>query len=327
MQGKQIRHLLALLTVVLASATLAFGAAEGNFDRTLKVSGPADLEISTGSGHINVRTGPGGTVSIHAHVRVSENFLFSENSQAKLQRIIANPPIEQNGNIIKVGRIDDPDLRRNVAIDYDVTVPPETRLVSKTGSGDQKVDGIRGPLVISTGSGTLKVANIGSEVRASTGSGDVDLDNINGAVVASTGSGRITANKVAGAFNGTTGSGDISVEQTAPGNVTLGTGSGTVTAHNIKGSLSVGTGSGDVRADGELVGDWKVESGSGSVTLQLPGQASFDLYARSSSGRITVDNHELTLQGTINRREVRGKVHGGGHSVDLRTGSGDILVR
>jgi DUF4097 and DUF4098 domain-containing protein YvlB len=318
---------LIVLAAMAASTTLAFAAAEGNFDRTLKVSGPVDMEVSTGAGNITVRTGSGDTVSIKGHVRVNDNWTGGENAEAKLQRILANPPIEQSGNIIKIGRSDDPDLRRNVAISYDLVVPAETRLASKTGSGDQMVDGVRGPLNAATGSGQLKLRNIGSETRASTGSGDIDVENVNGFVRASTGSGRISAIRVGGGFDGSTGSGDVTVEQTAPGDVKVGSGSGSITLKNIKGALSVGTGSGTIHADGEIAGDWKVESGSGSVILQVPAQSAFDLYARSSSGNITIDNHELAVTGTISRREIHGKVRGGGHTVDLRTSSGSIVVR
>lgn len=313
-----------LALVVLGAGTL-LAAEQGTFDRTLNVTGPVDLSITTGSGQIAVRAGVSNSIVIHATVRVSERWGGGD-ARAKLERIIQNPPIEQNGNIVKIGRIDDPELNRNVSISYDVTVPPQTRLSSKTGSGDQNVESIAGPLEISTGSGTLHVSNIGAEVRAATGSGDIQITTTRGGVRASTGSGRIAARAIGGAFDGSTGSGNIEVEQSAPGNVTVGTGSGTIVLRNVRGALKVGTGSGDVTAQGEMTGDWRVETGSGSVRLELPQQAGFELVARSSSGRISVDR-EITMQGTLNRHEVRGKVRGGGYTLDLRTASGDITVR
>jgi hypothetical protein len=326
---RNISRILLLLAMV-ATPALLFARAEGTFDRTLKVTGPVDMEVNTGSGNITVRPGGAGTVQVHAIVKVGENmsswFGSGGNDQEKLQRIIQNPPIEQNGNIIKIGRIDDPELRRNISISYEINTPSDTRLTAKSGSGDQTINGIAGPLQSATGSGNLRLSDIGAEVRASTGSGDVTVTGTKGALHVSTGSGNIRGDRVGGAIDASTGSGDVRLEQVAAGNVHVSTGSGNAELHGIKGTLVVGTGSGDVRADGEPTGDWKVETGSGNVTLQLPGNAGFDLYARSSSGRITVD-HPLTTQGTMNKKEVRGKVRGGGYMVEARTGSGDIDIR
>ena len=321
-----LRKFAAVLAVLLLSTGALFASEQGTFDRTLKVTGAVDLDIGTGAGYINIKTGSSDSVIIHATVKVGDNDWSSDDAKARLQRILQNPPIEQNGNFIHVGRNDDPDLRRNVAISYDVTVPATTRANSSTGSGSQTVEGIAGPLRISTGSGTLRVANIGSEVRANTGSGEITLDSVKGSVTASTGSGNISAKGVAGGFEARTGSGSVRLDQVAAGNVTVSTGSGEVTLNNVKGGLRVGTGSGTIRAQGEMTGDWSVETASGSVNIELPRNAGFELNARSASGSIEVER-EITMQGTINRREVHGKVGGGGYLLQARTSSGSIRVR
>jgi hypothetical protein len=315
------------LALFIASPALLLARVQGTFDRDLTVTGPVDMDVSTGSGDIKVTPGGTGTVHVHGLVKIGEDWFGGGDANAKLQKIIQNPPIEQNGNIIHIGRIDDPELRRNISISYEIVVPAETRLSSKTGSGDQTVEGIRGPLQASTGSGNMHLSGIGAEIRASTGSGDVDLADIKGSARLSTGSGNIKGHGIGGAIEASTGSGDVVLEQTAPGNARVSTGSGNVELRNVKGTLVVGTGSGDVRAQGEPTGDWKVETGSGNVNLELPSNAGFDLYARSSSGRISVDQ-PITMQGNLNnKKEVRGKVRGGGYMVELRTGSGDIDVK
>jgi len=43
--------------------------AEGTFSRTLAVSGPVDLDVQTGSGDIQIRTGAPGTVEVRGRVR------------------------------------------------------------------------------------------------------------------------------------------------------------------------------------------------------------------------------------------------------------------
>jgi len=321
-----------LFVLALLSSSVAF-AAQGTFDRTLQVSGPVDLQVSTGSGHIHITPGSGNQVQVHAVVRANEGISnwFGGGGrlspQEKVQRLQQNPPIEQAGNNIRIGHIDDPDLRNNISIDYDLTVPQATRVTSSTGSGDQEVRGIQGPADVRTGSGNLTIANIGGEVHATSGSGDLTINDIKAGVRASTGSGGIRGNGIGGSIEASTGSGDIRMQQTSAGNVRARTGSGDLELHGVNGSLTVTTGSGDVRADGTPSADWRVDTGSGTVTLELPQQVGYEVYARTSSGRISVDapmtNQEMSDRG----RELRGKVRGGGHMLELHTGSGDIRVR
>src|SRR2546428_6534978 len=43
---------------------------QGSFDRTLTVSGPARLELSNGSGAVQITGGQSGKIHVHAEVRV-----------------------------------------------------------------------------------------------------------------------------------------------------------------------------------------------------------------------------------------------------------------
>ena len=107
----------ALLLVMLAAAP-SFAAditAEGSFERTLKVSGPVNLDVTTGSGRINVRAGEPGTVRVLGTIRAGTGWHIDRpEAEAKVRRLEANPRIEQNGNVVRIGRIEDEDLRRNV---------------------------------------------------------------------------------------------------------------------------------------------------------------------------------------------------------------------
>jgi hypothetical protein len=313
-----------VLILICLPALPAASAAEGSFQRSLQVTGPVHMELSTGSGSVEVRTGSPGQVQVTGRIRAGE--WFSGNAGEKIKRIEANPPIQQNGNDIRIGRIDDPDLRHNISISYEVVVPAETDLRVQSGSGDQRVDGIRGPLEVSAGSGGLKISAIGDRVQAETGSGDIDINRVKGNVHAKTGSGSIDASDIAGAFEADTGSGRITLRQTAPGSVRVDTGSGGMELHGVQGSLEAKAGSGDIQAEGSPTGAWNVHTGSGGVQLKLPSDAAFDLDAHTSSGSISVD-HPLTVQGSIGRKEVRGRVGRGGVPVEVETGSGDIQIQ
>lgn len=324
----RVRAFPALLAVTLLAAFASLPAraeTEGHFDRTLKVSGPVDMDIETGSGEIVVRAGGSGQVEIHGKIHAS-GWHVSGDVEQRVHDLETNPPIEQNGHTIRIGHVEDHERTRNISISYEVIVPAETKVHSASGSGDERIEGINGPADANSGSGSLHLSNIASEAHARTGSGDIELSSIHGNVKATTGSGTIHATGIAGGLTASSGSGDVRLEQTAAGDVEIGTGSGSVEVKGAKGAVRVQTGSGDIVAQGEPTGEWKLHTGSGSVDVQFPEQAAYDLVAHTGSGSIHT-NREMTVQGTISPRELHAKVHGGGVVVDLSTSSGSIEVR
>ncbi|PYT32686.1 MAG: hypothetical protein DMG57_00935 [Acidobacteria bacterium] len=283
------RNLAKLVVVFAASGLIALADdAEGSFERALTVSGPVDLDVQTGAGRLDVRASGSGRVSIHGVIRAREHF-GGQSAQDKVRALESNPPIEQNGNVVRIGQIHDPDLRRNISISYEVLVPADTKLHSSTGSGTVVVEGLRGPVSADTGSGTVTISRIEDGVRLHTGSGRVELDSIQGNVDAHTGSGPIHGTGIKGRIVADTGSGGIHLEQ---------------------------TGAADIEA----------RAGSGEITLRVPQQAAFNLRAHTGSGGIEV-TRPMTVRGTFGHHDLEAKVGGGGNTtVDLSTGSGKIRI-
>jgi len=320
----QIARVQLLCAVFFLSTSVAF--AESEFHRTLKVTGPVNLQIETGSESIQVHNGGSSEVLVTGHIRPSNWGVFGEHpSPEAIQRLQDNPPIQQSGNDIRIGHIDDPALKRGISISYDVVVPAATNLHSSTGSGSQGISGIAGPVEAKTGSGSVQVSEIGAGVRAESGSGSIVVNSVKGNVFARAGSGSIRATDIAGGFDGQTGSGNLTFEQTSQGSVRAETGSGGLELRNVHGSLQAHAGSGSIKADGDPTGSWILHTGSGSVNLRFPQNASFQLDAHTGSGSINL-NHPVSVQGSINRREVHGKVGGGGVPVQVETGSGSIAI-
>lgn len=302
----------------------AAASAEGTFQRTLQVTGPVNLNITTGSGNINVHTGGSGQVQVTGHIKVTN--WFGGDAEQRVRSIEDNPPIQQSENDIRIGHSGDNELFHNVSISYELIVPADTRLDSHTGSGNQTVAGVHGQVEVESGSGSLNVSDIGGSVHAEAGSGDIHIDHAKGSVRAKAGSGSIHANDVAGGFVGSTGSGHITLDQSAPGSVRAETGSGGLDLRGVRGSLEATAGSGTISAEGDPTGSWNVHTGSGSVHLKLASDTGFDLDAHTNSGSISV-SQPVTVQGTLERKELHGKVHGGGVPVDVETGSGNIEIQ
>src|SRR5579863_7069563 len=109
-----VRAFPALLAAALLLGFTSLSAradTEGSFDRTLNVTGPVDLDVQTGSGHIELHAGGSSAVVVHAKIRVREGFFGSASGADRVHAIETHPPIQQNGNVIRLGRIDDPELR------------------------------------------------------------------------------------------------------------------------------------------------------------------------------------------------------------------------
>jgi putative adhesin len=318
----------ALVAVLFSPSRAGAQEATGSFERTLTVSGPVNLEVLSGSGRIEVRAGQTGRVEISGRVRADNWRLFGGRLSARdrVRRIEAKPPIEQTGNRVTIGRIDDEELRDQVSISYTVVVPPDATLVSKTGSGSHLIEGVGGAVTASSGSGSIHVRNAGSDVRATTGSGSILADAVAGSFSASSGSGSIDGTNVKGGITVKTGSGTVVVSQSGGGPVEASSGSGSIRLTGLRGSLRASTSSGTLRVEGEPTSDWRLSTSSGGVTIELAGQPAFALDAHSNSGRIDT-NYPVTVTGRIDRRELRGSVNGGGPLLHVRTSSGGIRIR
>ena len=322
---------LAVRLRLAVSATLfplAVAAEEGSFDRTLSVDGPVQLEVRTGSGSIEVLAGASGSVEVQGIIRARSGIFWGAGAADKVRRIEENPPIEQQGNVIRVGgsAIGDESFYEGVSISYRIVVPAETSLVSKTGSGSHRLSDLKGPVEAAAGSGSITMGSIGGDVQARAGSGSIRIDGVGGNLVVKTGSGSIDAHAVRGAISASAGSGRIELEQTGEGDVSIDSGSGGVRVRGVRGGLSVSTASGSIRAQGEIVRDWSLEASSGGITVELPPEASFELDAHTSSGDIDSDR-PVAVTGRISRKSLRGAVGTGGPRLEIETSSGSIVIR
>jgi hypothetical protein len=271
---------------LLALSTAAF--ADSQFERTLSVSAQPDLYVATGSGHIQVHPGNDGQVHIVGHVHAGWG-LFDDPA-ARIARIVANPPITQDGNTVRVGSNNDHELYNNISIDYEITAPAATALNLHSGSGDIESTGLGRYLSASTGSGSVRAHGLHGAADLSTGSGDIELD------------------------------------EQAAGDIKARSGSGSIRIHGLNGALTVHTGSSDIEADGRLAGPASLSTGSGSVRMHLNPDAKFNLEASTGSGDINVRFPGAPHQDEHSRHHMTASISGGGPALQIRTGSGDIEV-
>jgi DUF4097 and DUF4098 domain-containing protein YvlB len=306
---------------------ISAGGVEGSFERRLAVTGPLNLEVQSGSGTIQVRQGDTGTVQVLGRARAGFGDWINFNGASAAERvreIESNPPVEQSGNTIRIGK-SRANVWDGVSISYNITVPANTRVIARSGSGDLIIGDLSGPVEASTGSGDIRIGRTSEAVRATAGSGDIELDGAR-SVVARTGSGSVRALSVGGDIEVHSGSGEVTVAQQEAGRVEVSTGSGDIEVRGARGPMHVRASSGDVTVEGTPAATWDVSASSGDVSVQVPADAAFDLDAHSSSGRIETA-FPVTTTSTLSKRELRGQVRGGGPRVEVSTSSGGIRIR
>jgi len=323
-----MRALVLVVATALVPAIAEAQSARGSFQRTLTVSGRPDIEVVSGSGRIEVVSGREGQIEIRGEIRAGTDWGWNRNGrlspEERVRRIEAKPPVEQNGNTVRIGHIDDRDVEQGVSISYMLTVPAASLLHAKTGSGSQRIEGVRGEVRSSTGSGSIVARDVGS-LSTSTGSGSIQADAVDGSFRANTGSGSIHATGIGGAITAKTGSGSIEIVQSGSGNVDVSSSSGTVRVRGVRGALRASTTSGGLHIQGQPTGDWELNSSSGGVRLDLPDTSGFELDATTSSGSIDV-GMPVSVRST-SKRALRGTVHGGGSRLSIHTSSGSIDIK
>lgn len=187
-------------------------------------------------------------------------------------------------------------------VDGDLDIDVHSASVTATGT--------KGRLMVDAGSGSVRVENASGELEVDTGSGSTRLTGLDMTrVTVDAGSGSIEARDLkAGRFSADVGSGGVRVE-------------GLTTD-----DLSVDTGSGSVRVELTKVPQRSsLDTGSGGVTLVLPEGAAADLDIDTGSGGISSD-FPVTAD-SFQRRELRGRIGGGGPLIKVSTGSGGVRLQ
>ena len=313
---------LMLLSAIFVLAGCNTGpSVSGAFDRNYSVTGPLRLELTNASGDVDITGSADGKVHIHGDVRAS-GFGF-DNPHKRLDDTIANPPVEQKGSTIRVGK--EFSNLRNISITYSIQVPHDTEINATVASGAQIIRNVTGPVTVraasgsirlekierdaqlTTASGTISASDVGSELHVSTASGDVSATSVKGDVIAHAVSGVIRVAKPGARVEATNTSGEVEIQGAL----------NDVKAHAISGLVSV---QGNPGADSY----WDLKSISGGVQLRVPAAANLHFSAEATSGEIRTDIPIVVEE--QGKHSLRAHMGSGGGRVEVHTVSGQIRV-
>lgn len=321
------RHRNFYLSVALISATPLIAACQGGppvtgaFDRNYTVSGPIRVELNNASGDVDITASADGKVHVHGGVRASG--FGSESSQKRLEDTLANPPVEQKGDTIRIGK--DYSRMRNVSIAYSIQVPRDTEVSANVASGAQTIRGVRGPVKVQAASGSIRVEKIEHDAQLSTASGSVSATDIGGEVHVSSASGSVTVSNTRGDVIVNAIAGVIRISKPG-GRVEAGTASGDVDVNGAASDVKAHAASGRVSVQGNPGADsyWELKTISGGVQLVVPASANLHLSAEAASGEIRTDIPiVIEEQG---KHSLRARLGNGGGRVEVHTVSGEIHV-
>jgi hypothetical protein len=284
---------------------------ESGFEKEMEFRAPLRLEVTTGSGDISVQRGEDGKLTVTSEFEVRAG--SQEEAEELARRIREDPPIEVDGDLMRVGGLSKYNLGTrpagsSVVFDFSISAPFQTDVRATSGSGDQDTRGLKGPVTARAGSGDVRVQDVEGHVEIDTGSGDVAVARVGSSVGVHAGSGDLGLGQIGGAVSVRIGSGDASLR-------------------DMGGSMNVALGSGDISLESAVPDgvEWVLKAGSGDVRLVLPGDSRFNLSARSVLGEIETD-FGLRASGGIGKR-VEGKVgENPTSSITIKTAHGDTKI-
>jgi DUF4097 and DUF4098 domain-containing protein YvlB len=143
-----------------------------------------------------------------------------------------------------------------------------------------------------SGDGHIAVDGISGQARIDTGDGHIQVRNFSGGLRAHTGDGHMTIDGVLTDVDLRTGDGHIDLT---------------------------------VRPGSKMSNGWLIHTSDGGVQARLPQDFTAELYAHTGDGHIQLDM-PVTVNGSIERSRIRGKLNGGGPLLEITTGDGSIRI-
>jgi hypothetical protein len=338
----KINLVMPVLAILAFIACTAFRAGEETFDRSFTITGPVDLDVRSDPGGIRITAGSAPSFRVHAVLRPIYGPVDLGTAEENIQALERNPPIEQAGNHIRIGYVNDPELLRGVSMRLEIETPRTTQVHAYTTSGGIRVSGVDGPVRTETSSGRTDLGSIGRTVEASSHSGAVIIRGIgdavsaradsggiqilaaHGAVETETTSGRTEVSDVAGDIHSTTHSGTISIDN-AKGTVVAHNNSGSIDAFQLTSAVQADTTSGAIRISQMNPAPIRARSHSGSIKVELADRAGYRLDAQSDSGRVSGPVIQ-GLEQITSKHRLKGQIGAGGPLIDLDTRSSRLEI-
>ncbi len=313
---KRTEVMVSVLGLILLIGIMPAGAAvkekyEEKFEETVSLAKDGDVYLENISGKIDIKSWDKAEVKIDA-LKVSTASTLSE---AKENAAEVKIIVEPQGNTLRV-KTEYPEHKfgkksSNVSVSYNLWIPAKASVNVHSVSGDVSLGGIGGKTKVYLVSGDITVVKAEKDVDCESVSGKIGLQDIGGDAYLKTVSGGIKVSGIKGSVKANATSGSVELMGVS--------GAKFVDGNVLSGSITY---EGKLNAEGR----YTFNTHSGNVEIMLPSDSSFELEARTFSGRIDSE-FEMTVSGKLKAKAIQGTVNKGGAFVKLTTFSGNITLR
>ncbi|MBE7500626.1 MAG: DUF4097 family beta strand repeat protein [Verrucomicrobiales bacterium] len=297
-----------------------------HLNRTFTVAPGGKLVMDLDRGAIDIRT------SDRPEVAITVDREVRRTSEKKARQLLAAHQIsfEQQGNTVTVHARLDSSLKswRNwgsgLQVRYTVTLPAQFDLDLKTAGGSITVPDLTGTVLASTSGGSLKLGAIQGPVTCRTSGGSISVKSASQPADLRTSGGNVTIEIAKAAAKLSTSGGSIRVDS-AYGPLEADTSGGNIDIRDAHAAVDASTSGGSVsaRLAADQTGGCRLSTSGGNVRLTVPREIHADIDARTSGGSVNTDL-PITVQGTVKRNELVGRIGEGGRLLRLRTSGGSI---
>ncbi|MCL1974523.1 MAG: hypothetical protein FWG54_06895, partial [Bacteroidetes bacterium] len=223
--------------------------------------------------------------------------------------------------------------RSGLSIAFKISVPQEVNTHLRTSGGSIRINNLSGSQDFATSGGSLTVEQVSGKIVGRTSGGSIRLKASGDIIDVKTSGGSITAEDCNGTINLMTSGGSLKMSNLS-GTIQATTSGGSISASSLKGTLKTGTSGGSVRLEGisgnveastsggsmtvwmESVRDYVKLSNSGNLSLTLPSGMGYNLKAR---GERVETSGLKDFSGSIETRNIEGKVGNGGPQIEVRS--------
>ncbi len=256
------------------------------------------LKASIGAGNIEIKKADGSKINVKADKKIRG--ASSDTKKEILDNMIVS--LDGDGKLleVKVKTKDGKDFwdwkkanytTYQVTLNLDLAVPDSIKEINtETGAGNVDIRDLAASITTHTGAGNISIKAADGDISANTGAGNIDIDDSKGKIKAETGAGNI----------------DID-NSSAFGDSRLNSGAGNI----------------DFNGDIDELSSLNISTGMGNVDFRASENSKLSLEADVGVGILS---GSFIQRNDNSKTHFKGDINGGGPSVKLNTGVGNITA-
>jgi hypothetical protein len=319
-----------VLALLLASGFFACAETEEHLTQRFPVQPGGRLIVEVEFGSIEVKTNGDNAVTVDVLRTIGRS------SKAEEEEYLADRPVifTPDGDTVTISsqpktKAKAPSRGRQTTKGmYRISVPSRFAARLKTDGGAIAVTDLHGEVQATSAGGGLNFTRTQGRLEGRTAGGAIKAEGVQGTQTLKTSGGGIEVSGGTGACEAATLGGSVTVKD-FEGSVQLKSGGGGIEVENVAGRVDGKTSGGAVaarfsKAPLEAV---NLATAGGGVTLQVTGEAAFDLDATAAGGSVHSELAVGEAGAKPARGHLKGPVNGGGKPIMLRSGGGSIEVR